>query len=336
MNFSLGNIMKLQQLRYIWEVSQNDLNVSATALSLYTSQPGISKQIRLLEDELGIEIFARSGKHLTRVTLEGQKILKIAGEILDKVENIKQLSRDYKSPDRGSFSIATTQTQARYVLPSLIKRFLNRYPDVSLNMIQGTPAHISEEAMVGSVDLAIAYEDLELFSDLVLMPCYRWNRRILVPPGHPLAENSSISLEDLVTHPIVTYPFGISGRSKRKQAFKRNNLEPKIVFTATDADVIKTYVRLGLGVGIVAEMAFDGVCDLDIVSIDASNLFESSITSIGIRQGTYLRSYMFDFIEKFAPHLTREVVKDVMLLNSREKQNDFFNVVKIPDYSSVL
>ena len=281
MNFSLGNVMKLQQLRYIWEVSQNDLNVSATALSLYTSQPGISKQIRLLEDELGIEIFARSGKHLTRVTLEGQKILKIAGEILDKVENIKQqLSRDYRSPDRGSFSIATTQTQARYVLPSLIKRFLNRYPDVSLNMIQGTPAHISEEAMVGSVDLAIAYEDLELFSDLVLMPCYRWNRRILVPPGHPLAENRSITLEDLVTHPIVTYPFGISGRSKRKQAFKRNNLEPKIVFTATDADVIKTYVRLGLGVGIVAEMACDEVGDLDIMSVSYTHLTLPTICSV--------------------------------------------------------
>jgi LysR family cys regulon transcriptional activator len=168
------------------------------------------------------------------------------------------------------------------------------------------------------------------------MPCYRWNRRILVPQGHPLAENRSITLADLVTYPIVTYPFGVSGRSKRNQAFKRNNLEPKIVFTATDADVIKTYVRLGLGVGIVAEMACDEVGDLDIVSIDASNLFESSITSIGVRQGAYLRSYMFDFIEKFAPHLTREVVKDVMILNSRDRQNDFFNVVKIPDYSSMV
>lgn len=326
--------MKLQQLRYIWEVSQNDLNVSATALSLYTSQPGVSKQIRLLEDELGIEIFARSGKHLTRVTSEGQKILKIAGEILNKVENIKQLSRDYKSPDLGSLSIATTQTQARYVLPAILKRFLKQYPDVALNMVQGTPANISEEAINGSVDLAIAYEDLELFSDLILMPCYHWNRRILVPHDHPLVKNSSITLEDIVAHPIITYPFGISGRSKRNRAFKRNNLEPRIVFTATDADLIKTYVKLGLGIGIVAEMACDKNDDPEIVSIDASSLFESSITSIGIRQGTYLRSYMYDFIEDFAPHLTRDVVKNVVMLNSREKQNDFFNVVKIPSYSS--
>ena len=328
--------MKLQQLRYIWEVAHHDLNVSATALSLYTSQPGISKQIRLLEDELGVEIFARSGKHLTRVTTAGQEILQMSGEILRKVEGIKQLSRDHQNPAHGTLSIATTHTQARYVLPNIIKDFILKYPDVTLNIVQGTPTHVSEEAASGDVDLAVAYDDLELYGDLAMMPCYRWNRRILVPPGHPLAENSSISLEDLVTHPIVTYPFGISGRSKRKQAFKRNNLEPKIVFTATDADVIKTYVRLGLGVGIVAEMACDEVGDLDIVSIDASNLFESSITSIGIRQGAYLRGYMLDFIEKFAPHLTREVVKDVMLLNSREKQNDFFNVVKIPDYSSVL
>ena len=328
--------MKLQQLRYIWEVAHHDLNVSATASSLYTSQPGISKQIRLLEDELGVEIFSRSGKHLTRVTPAGEQILKIAGEILGQVESIKQLSQEHNNPHRGSLSIATTHTQARYALPSVIQGFISKYPQVSLHMHQGTPVQISEKAADGTVDFAIATEALELFSDLLMMPCYRWNRRILVPPGHPLAENSSISLEDLVTHPIVTYPFGISGRSKRKQAFKRNNLEPKIVFTATDADVIKTYVRLGLGVGIVAEMACDEVGDLDIVSIDASNLFESSITSIGIRQGTYLRSYMLDFIEKFAPHLTREVVKDVMLLNSRDKQNDFFNVVKIPDYSSVL
>jgi LysR family cys regulon transcriptional activator len=329
----MDDFMKLQQLRYIWEVSQNDLNVSATALSLYTSQPGISKQIRQLEDELGIEIFARSGKHLTRVTLEGQKILKVAGEILDKVENIKQLSRDYKSPDRGSLSIATTQTQARYVLPNLIKKFINKFPDVSLNMIQGTPGHISEEVMGGSVDLAIAYEDLELFGDLAIMPCYQWNRRILVPKGHSLLNNNSIALEDLVMYPIVTYPFGFSGRSKRNKAFKKYGLDPKVVFTATDADVIKTYVRLGLGIGIVAEMACDEDSDSGIVSIDASTLFESSVTSIGVRQGTYLRGYMYDFIQDFAPHLTRDIVQDVMTLNNKDKQNEYFSRFEIPNYN---
>lgn len=325
--------MKLQQLRYIWEVAHHDLNVSATALSLYTSQPGISKQIRLLEDELGIEIFSRSGKHLTQVTPAGQEVLKVAGQILDKVANIKQLSRDYKSPDRGSLSIATTQTQARYVLPQLIKDFVQKYPDVSLNMVQGTPAHISDEAMGGGVDLAIAYEDLELFGDLIMMPCYSWNRVVIVPREHPLTKIEVLTLESLVEYPIITYPFGFSGRSKRKKAFKDKGLEPKIAFTATDADVIKTYVGLGLGIGIVACMAYDDLDDSNFVAIDASTLFETSITSVGVRRGTYLRAYMYQFIESFAPHLTRQVVQDAMALGSRAEQSRYFETLVIPNYS---
>ena len=322
--------MKLQQLRYIWEVAHHGLNVSATAQSLYTSQPGISKQIRLLEDELGVEIFSRSGKHLTRVTPAGQEILQIAGAILRQVESIKQLTNEYNSPSHGSLSIATTHTQARYALPSVIKGFIGKYPDVSLHMHQGTPIQISEKAADGTVDFAIATEALELFGDLVMMPCYRWNRCILVPKDHPLAQLDAITLEDVAEHPIVTYVFGFTGRSRLDDAFKEKGLEPKVVFTATDADVIKTYVRLGLGIGIVAHMACDTETDADLVAIEASDLFQSSVTSIGFRKGTYLRGYMYDFIQAFAPHLTRTVVDEVIALSSKEAQEEYFANMELP------
>ena len=322
--------MKLQQLRYIWEVAHHGLNVSATAQSLYTSQPGISKQIRLLEDELGVEIFSRSGKHLTRVTPAGQEILKIAGDILRQVESIKQLTNEHNSPSHGSLSIATTHTQARYALPSVIKGFIGKYPDVSLHMHQGTPIQISEKAADGTVDFAIATEALELFGDLIMMPCYRWNRCILVPKDHPLAQLDTITLEDVAELPIVTYVFGFTGRSRLDDAFKEKGLEPKVVFTATDADVIKTYVRLGLGIGIVAHMAYDTETDSDLVAIEASDLFQSSVTSIGFRKGTYLRGYMYDFIQAFAPHLTRTVVDEVIALSSKEAQMEYFANMELP------
>ena len=322
--------MKLQQLRYIWEVAHHDLNVSATAASLYTSQPGISKQIRLLEDELGVEIFSRSGKHLTRVTPTGEEILKIAGDILRQVESIKQLTQEHNSPSHGSLSIATTHTQARYALPQVIEGFIGKYPDVSLHMHQGTPIQISEEAADGTVDFAIATEALELFSDLLMMPCYRWNRCILVPRDHLLAKLATVSLEDVAEHPIVTYVFGFTGRSKLDDAFRDKGLVPKVVFTATDADVIKTYVRLGLGIGIVAHMAYDPEVDTDLVAIEAGHLFESSVTSIGFRKGTYLRGYMYDFIRAFAPHLDRNVVDEAMALPNKEAQERFFADMDLP------
>ncbi len=324
--------MKLQQLRYIWEVSRHDLNVSATAASLYTSQPGISKQIRLLEDELGVEIFSRSGKHLTKVTPAGEQILKVAGDVLRQVEGIKQLSQEHKSPNSGSLSIATTHTQARYALPDVIGGFIAKYPKVSLHMHQGTPLQISEQAADGTVDFAIATEALELFNDLIMMPCYRWNRCVLVPKQHPLAALDKLTLADVAAHPIVTYVFGFTGRSRLDDAFAGEGLEPQVVFTATDADVIKTYVRLGLGIGIVADMAFDAEADDDLVALDARHLFASSVTSIGFRRGTYLRGFMYDFIEAFAPHLTRSVVDQVMSLSSREAREAFFADISLPVY----
>jgi len=330
--------MKLQQLRYIWEVAHHELNVSATAQSLYTSQPGISKQIRLLEDELGVEIFSRSGKHLTRVTTAGEEILEVAGAILRQVDSIKQLAQEYNNPRKGSLTIATTHTQARYALPGVIESFINKYPDVSLHMHQGTPIQISEQAADGSADFAIATEALSLFNDLLMMPCYRWNRCILVPKNHPLAvyaspsQNSSLTLEEVANYPLVTYVFGFTGRSKLDEAFNDRGLIPKVVFTATDADVIKTYVRLGLGIGIVAHMAYDPEKDSDLIALEAKHLFKSSITSIGFRRGTYLRSYMYDFIELFAPHLTRDRVDEACSIHARDDLERFFSTISLPEY----
>ncbi|HEY8568037.1 HTH-type transcriptional regulator CysB [Microbulbifer sp.] len=324
--------MKLQQLRYIWEVAHHDLNVSATAQSLFTSQPGISKQIRLLEDELGVEIFARSGKHLTRVTPAGEAILKTAGEIMRKVENIKQVAQEFSNDKRGSLAIATTHTQARYALPAVIKSFIARYPEVSLHMHQGTPMQISEMAADGTADFAIATEALELFSDLVMMPVYRWNRCVLVPKGHELCQVSKLTLEDVAKYPIVTYVFGFTGRSKLDEAFLEKGLSPKVVFTASDSDVIKTYVRLGLGIGIVADMAAVEEEDSDLVALDASELFESSVTKIGFRKGIFLRGFMYEFIQQFAPHLTRELVEQASQASSRAEVDELFSHVELPVY----
>lgn len=322
--------MKLQQLRYIWEVAHHDLNVSLTAQSLYTSQPGISKQIRLLEDELGVEIFSRSGKHLTRVTPAGQAILAIAGEILRKVESIRQVALEYTDQRRGHLSIATTHTQARYRLPAVIEKFIAQYPEVTLHMHQGSPQQIAEMAADGTVDFAIATEGLEHFADLIMLPCYHWNRSVVVPKSHPLAIRSRITLEDVAQFPLVTYVFGFTGRSKLDEAFKARGLTPRVVFTATDADVIKTYVRLGLGVGIIAHMAFDPETDKDLVAIDASHLFATSTTSLGFRKGTFLRGFMYDFIKGFAPHLTRERVDEAIQAHARGELSRVFEGMALP------
>ncbi|MDD7804980.1 MAG: HTH-type transcriptional regulator CysB [Endozoicomonas sp. (ex Botrylloides leachii)] len=322
--------MKLQQLRYVWEVAHHDLNVSATAQSLYTSQPGISKQIRLLEDELGVEVFSRSGKHLTRITPAGEKIIETAGEILRKVDSIKQVAQEFSDERKGSLSIATTHTQARYALPDIIKKFIVQYPDVALHMHQGSPVQMAEMAADGSVDFAIATEALELFNDLVMMPCYQWNRCVLVPKGHPLTHVSKLSLQDIARYPLVTYIFGFTGRSKLDDAFMNEGLSPRVVFTAADADVIKTYVRLKLGVGIIARMAYDPDVDTDLVALNGDHLFEPSITKIGFRRGTFLRGFMYDFIEKFAPHLTKDVVQDAIARQNKTEIEALFSNIQLP------
>lgn len=322
--------MKLQQLRYIVEITNNNLNVSATAQSLFTSQPGISKQVRLLEDELGIQIFERTGKHLSQVTPAGKDIIRISSEILGKVESIKAVASQHTHPDQGSLNISTTHTQARYALPEVITGFIERYPKVSLHMHQGTPVQISESVAKGASDFAIATEAMHLYQDLIMLPCYHWNRCILVPKDHPLANITKPSIADLAEYSLVTYVFGFTGRSELDTAFNKAGFEPKVIFTATDADVIKTYVRLGIGIGVLASMAVDSEHDSDLVAIDASHLFSPSTTKIGFRKGTFLRSYMYDFMERFAPHLTRDRVDKAIALKTAEERDALFEDVTLP------
>jgi len=304
--------MKLQQLRYICEVARHNLNLSNAAEALFTSQPGISKQIRSLEDELGVDIFVRHGKRVVAVTEPGKAILEIAQRVLKDVENLRQVGEEFTEEDNGHLTIATTHTQARYALPHVIQRFTKRYPGVRLSLRQGSPTQISELVTSGEADIAIATEAIELYEDLVMLPCYEWNRCVLVTPGHPLLKARKLTLEAIVSFPIITYDFAFTGRSRINQAFADKGLTPNVVLTAIDADVIKTYVELGLGIGIVAMMAYDPKRDTHLRAMDASHLFEPSTTRIGIRKNSYLRGYTYEFIEMFAPHLTRRVVDDAM------------------------
>jgi len=326
--------MKLQQLRYIWEVSRNDLNISAAALALYTSQPGVSKQIRLLEDELELEIFTRNGKHLTKVTPAGKQVLELAGEILNKVDGIKKISHDHKSPTQGTLSIATTHTQARYFLPDVVKGFIRKYPDVTLNMVQGSTSQITQAVAESDVDFTLVTEKLEPRNDLVFLPCYRYSRVVLVPRGHPLSRLAEVSLEDLAGYPLLTHVFNIdaAGGTTLGKAFEKRGLKPKIVFSAVNADVIKAYVRAGLGVAVVSNLAYSDDKDSDLVSIFVPHLFDSYLASLVVRKSSYFRGYMYDFIEALALHLTRPVVDEVMSLPSPEAQVEYFTKIDIPTY----
>ena len=322
--------MKLQQLRYIVEVVNHNLNVSSTAEGLFTSQPGISKQVRMLEDELGIQIFARSGKHLTHVTPAGEEVVRISRDVLSKIEAIRSVAGEHTYPDRGSLYIATTHTQARYALPPVIKGFIERYPQVSLHMHQGSPIQIAEDVCKGNSDFAIATEALHLYSDLIMLPCYHWNRCVVVKKDHPLATKKNITIADIAPYQIVTYTQGFTGRSELDEAFEKEKLELKIIFTATDADVIKTYVRLGLGIGVIASMAIDPDQDSDLVAIDMRDKFSYSTTKIGFRRSSFLRSYMYDFMWRFAPHLTRDVVDKAVALRSNDEIEQMFKHIELP------
>jgi LysR family cys regulon transcriptional activator len=305
--------MKLQQLRYLVEVAKQGLNVSEAAEALHTSQPGISKQIRLLEDELGVQVFVRNGKRVVDVTAPGKEILRISERILREAKNLKRVAEEFVNEREGSLVIATTHTQARYALPATIRDFMAQFPSVKLSIKQGSPTQICEFVMDGSADIAVATEGIDQFPDLAALDCYQWNRSIIVPDRHPLlALNRAITLADVAKWPIITYDFAFAGRSKINRAFEAAGLEANVVLTAIDTDVIKTYVGLGLGVGIIASMAFDPDRDEGLHAIDASHLFEPSTTRIGIRRDAYLRGYTFAFIERFTPRLTRKVVEQAM------------------------
>ncbi len=300
--------MNVQQLRYVFETARRGLKVSEAAAALHTSQPGVSKQIRLLEDELGVDIFIRHGKRLVGVTEPGEQVLAIAGRVLRDLDNLRQVGRDFAAEDVGELTVATTHTQARYALPPVVAEFTRRYPKVRLLLHQGDPRHVCEEVVHGEADLAIATEAVEGYPELVSLPCYQWNRCVIAPPGHPVFAAPSLTLEAIARHPIVTYDFAFTGRSAINKAFESRGLAPNIVLTAIDADIIKTYVRLGLGIGIIATMAYDAKTDADLAMADAAHLFESSTTRIGLRRKDYLRGYTYAFIELFASHLSRRIV----------------------------
>lgn len=300
--------MKLHQLRYLAAIAQTGLNITAAAEKLHTSQPGVSKQIKLLEDELGFQIFARDGRTLTHVTPAGEQVIERALRILREVQSIRGLSEEWRDEARGSLSLGTTHTQARYVLPAVLKAFRERYPHIRLHLHQGTSEQIAEMAELDRIDFAINTGSRDLFQDMVLLPCYQWHRRVVVPQGHALADGNKLTLKALAEHPIVTYVFGFTGPSSLQDIFARAGLTPDVALTARDADVIKTYVRLGLGVGIVANMAVEAEQDADLVSIDASHLFPAHTTWVGFRRDMLLRKYMYEFLQLFAPHLTRRLV----------------------------
>jgi len=309
--------MNLQQLRYLNEISRRGLNITDAANALYTSQPGLSRQIKVLETELGIEIFVRNGKRITAITEPGKAILEIARRMLLDADSLKQVGAEFRSHDSGTLTVATTHTQARYALPPVVKQFIKRYPKVKLNLHQGSPTQLAEQVLGGEVDIAIATESLALYDELVTLPCYEWNHCVIVPPRHPLLAEKKLTLEKIAQYPVITYDFAFSGRGKINAAFEARKLTPNIVLTAIDADVIKTYVELGLGIGIVARMAFIPDRDRRIRMIEAVHLFQPSTTRIAVRKNEYLRGYTYDFIELFAPHLTREVVAGALHLKNR-------------------
>jgi LysR family cys regulon transcriptional activator len=304
--------MKLQQLRCLMEVARRNLNVSEAAEALHTSQPGVSKQIRALEDELGVQVFVRHGKRLVSVTEPGKAVIAIAERILSEAQNLRRAGEEYANDQLGTLTIAATHTQARYALPKAVAAFKRKYPKVELLLHQGNPTQICEQVIAGEADMAVATEMISQFPELVSLPVYQWNRCVVVPPRHPLLKEP-LTLERLAEHPIVTYDFAFANRSLIQKAFETRGLKPHVVLSAQDSDVIKTYVELGLGVGILAKMAFDPKRDLNLRAIDASHIFESSTTRLGIKRGAYLRRYAYEFIEMFAPQLPRSVVERTVL-----------------------
>jgi LysR family cys regulon transcriptional activator len=304
--------MNFQQLRSVREAIRCGFNLTEVAKVLHTSQPGVSRQIRELEEELGVDLFVRAGKRLTSLTEVGTLIVPIIENMLKDAESLKRAGEEFTQQASGRLSIATTHSQARYALPGAVRDFRQRYPQVSLNLHQGTPDQVAEMLISGEADIGIATEALATYDALVALPCFRWTHSVIVPPGHTLLQGGPLTLERLSEFPIITYNPGYTGRTHIDEAFEKAGIEINLIITAMDADVIKTYVGLGLGVGIVASIAFDDERDRDLRAIDARHLFEINLTKLAVRRGTFLRGYIYDFIETFASSLKREVVERAM------------------------
>ncbi|MBM3350476.1 MAG: CysB family HTH-type transcriptional regulator [Betaproteobacteria bacterium] len=300
--------MKLHQLRYLHEIVQHGLNISHAAEALYTSQPGVSKQIQLIEQELGLKIFTRNGKRLTGLTGPGKAVIALATRVMRDIENIKRVGEEFSDVECGALTIATTHTQARYKLPAAVKAFMTQYPKVKLNIHQGNPHQVAVQVASGEADIGIATEAISDVDGLLCLPCYQWNRCVVVPHDHPLLSEDKLTLTKLASYPLITYDFAFTGGTLVSKTFSEAGLSPNVVLTAIDADVIKTYVSLGLGVGLLANMAYDTERDVNLARIDASHLFADSTTYLGVRKDAFLRNYMYDFIELIAPRFDRKAV----------------------------
>jgi LysR family transcriptional regulator, cys regulon transcriptional activator len=320
----------LKQLKYLVGIADSGLNITSAAERLYTSQPGISKQLKQLEAELGVQLFTRKGKSLAAITPAGREVITRARKILREVGNITSLASDLTAELDGTLSIATTHTQARYVLPEVIRAFRERYPRVDLELHQGTSEQIAELVSTNKVDFAIATGSQDLFPHLTTLPIYKWHRIVLVPKQHPLAKQTKLDLPTLADYPLVTYVFSGTSESSFKRAFREQGLEPRVVFTARDADIIKTYVRMGMGVGVIASMAFECSDREDLVAIDASDLFPQVTTWLGFPRDMVLRGYMVDFIHLFAPHYSTRLIRDAARAQTREEVESMVQGIGLP------
>ena len=298
--------MNFQQLRSIRETVRQNFNLTDVANVLFTSQPGVSRQIRELEEELGIDIFERNGKRVTGLTEPGKDVMPIIERLLQEAENLQQVGQEYSGKTAGTLVIATTHTQARYVLPHVVQDFRRTFPEVRISLRQSSPEHIAEWVLSGKADIGLATEGLKQFDGLTSFPCYEWNHVVVVPNTHPLLEKSKISLEDLAGYPLITYDQGFTGRSHIDEAFAQKGIAPDIVLTAMDSDVIQQYVSLELGVGIVASMAAEDNLKPGLMAITAEHLFSPNTTRVAVRNGAFLRQYMIDFILRLAPALKSE------------------------------
>jgi LysR family transcriptional regulator, cys regulon transcriptional activator len=322
--------MNFHQLQYAVAIARHGLSVTQAASALGTSQPAISRALKALERELGFDLFVREGRAFSRITPQGHKVLEYATRALAEIDSLQAVAADLNQDNRGTLSIATTHTQARYVLPQVVRAFRERYPEVELHLHQGTSEQIAEMVSTDRVQLAIATGSDGLFPGLVLLPVYRWHRQVIVPKGHPIATAGKLTLKELAKYPLVTYVFSFTGSSSLHTVFARDGLVPNVALTARDSDVIKTYVRLGLGVGIVASMAFEPEVDTDLVVLDASHLFPIHTTWIGFRRGTLLRNFGYEFMQLFGPHLTRRLIDRAIEARDLDGQAELFRKISLP------
>ncbi len=304
--------MNLHQFRFVREAVRQNFNLTEAAKALFTSQPGVSKAIIELEEELGIDIFTRHGKRIRGLTEPGRQVLKSVETILQEIEGLKRIGKEFAAQDSGSFTIATTHTQARYSLPPVVQSFSQKFPKVRLSLLQGNPKQVADMVLHGQADLAIATEAIADIDGLVSLPCFQWEHMVVVPHEHPLARLKEITLEDIAAYPLVTYDAAFAGRNKIDHAFARRGLKPDVVLEAIDADVIKTYVELGMGAGVIAGLAYNAARDTNLKAIPAGHLFGMNVSRIALKEGAYLRSYVFTFIELLAPNLSRKLVEQVL------------------------